>query len=213
MARDFRGLIFDLDGVICHTDRYHQQAWAETCTRHLIHFDENTQRVIRGMPRRSSLELILKMSGSRISEKEKEEILIEKNELYKSYLESMPSDIMVSGAVETLEKLRKADYSMAIGSSSRNTRLVLKTLDLEKFFRVVVDGKMVHSSKPDPEVFLTAASMMGLEPKDCLVIENTESGIMAGVNGGFRTAGIGHAAGMKEVDYMLSDFTDLLLFL
>ena len=213
MDRDFKGLIFNLDGVICNTDRYHHLAWAETCRRHLIHFDEDTEEVIRGKTRRTSLELILKMSGDRISEKEKEEILIEKNDLYKSYLASMPDDIMVPGAVETLEKLMAAGYRMAIGSSSRNTKLVLETLGLTRYFHAVVDGKMIHTNKPDPEVFYKAASMMELHPEDCLVIENTESGIRAGINGGFRTAGIGHAASMKEIDYMLSEFSDLLLFL
>ena len=213
MEREFKGLIFNLDGVICHTDRYHHQAWAETCAHHLIHFTPETVEVIRGKTRRTSLELILKMSGDRISEKEKEEILIEKNELYKSYLASMPKDIMVPGAVETLEKLKVGGYQMAIGSSSRNTKLVLEKLGLEKYFDAVVDGKMIHTNKPDPEVFLKAASLLGAKPHECLVIENTESGIMAGVNGGFATAGIGHAAGMKEIDYVLDDFTDLLLFL
>ena len=213
MEREFKGLIFNLDGVICHTDRYHHQAWAETCNHHLIHFSPETVDVIRGKTRRTSLELILKMSGDRISEKEKEEILIEKDELYKSYLSQMPKDIIVPEAVATLDKLKDAGYSMAIGSSSRNTKLVLEKLDLGKYFDAVVDGKMIHTSKPDPEVFLKAASLLGLKPEDCLVIENTESGIMAGKNGGFATAGIEHASGMKEIDYMLADLTDLLLFL
>lgn len=183
-------IIFDLDGVICSTDRYHYLAWKTLADRLGLPFDETVNGKLRGVSRMESLEIVLGDRRNDYSREEKQALAAEKNEVYKSFLARMTPEDLPEGAWMTLNALRQRGYLLAIGSSSKNTRQILNQLGLGSFFDAVADGTQITRSKPDPEVFLLAASMLGVSPENALVIEDAESGIQAALAGGFHTIGI-----------------------
>ena len=190
MDNGIRAIIFDLDGVICHTDRYHYLAWKALADKLGIPFDEEVNQRLRGVSRRESLEIILGERSGSYSEAEKLALMEEKNESYKAYLAAMTPDDLSGEVRMALHALRRRGYLLAIGSSSKNTRQILRQLGLGEFFDAVADGTMITRSKPDPEVFLLAASMLGVRPENAVVIEDAESGVRAAKAGRFRAIGI-----------------------
>lgn len=207
---EFKGIIFDLDGVLCFTDKYHYTAWKQLADGIGVYFDEKINERLRGVSRMASLEIILENSARKYSEQEKEEFAERKNGLYRKLLENMkPEDI--SGDVrKTLEKLREKGIALAIGSSSKNTPMILKKTDMQKYFDAISDGNNITHSKPDPEVFLKAAEFLGLKPSECLVVEDAEAGIDAACAGGFKSAGIGSASHYSRTTYPIKALSDLL---
>ena len=210
---DIRAIIFDLDGVICSTDRYHYLAWKALADRLGIPFDEQKNKLLRGVSRMESLEIILGDRSSHFSEQEKWELAEEKNRIYREYLQTMrPSDLSEDSRY-TLQTLRKRGYLLAIGSSSKNTRQILAQLGLEHFFDAVADGTQITRSKPDPEVFFLAASLLGISPEQAIVIEDAESGVQAAETGHFRVIGIRSKENDPNSDITikkLSDLTEIL---
>ena len=210
---DIRAIIFDLDGVICSTDRYHYLAWKALADRLDIPFDEQKNKLLRGVSRMESLEIILGDRSSHFSEQEKWELAEEKNRIYREYLQTMrPSDLSKDTRY-ALQTLRKRGYLLAIGSSSKNTRQILTQLGLEHFFDAVADGTQITRSKPDPEVFFLAASLLGISPEQAIVIEDAESGVQAAETGHFRVIGIRSKENDPNSDITikkLSDLTEIL---
>ncbi len=210
---DIRAIIFDLDGVICSTDRYHYLAWKALADRLDIPFDEQKNKLLRGVSRMDSLEIILGNRSSHFSEKEKWELAEKKNRIYREYLQTMrPSDLSEDTRY-ALQTLRKRGYLLAIGSSSKNTRQILTQLGLEHFFDAVADGTQITRSKPDPEVFFLAASLLGISPEQAIVIEDAESGVQAAETGHFRVIGIRSRENDPNSDITikkLSDLTEIL---
>ena len=205
-----KAFIFDLDGVLCFTDKYHFRAWKALADRLGIPFDENVNDRLRGVSRMASLEIILSLSSASYSEEEKAAFAEEKNELYRTFLKGMtPSDI-TQEVRSTLDELRRRGYRLAIGSSSKNTPLILERTDMAKYFDAVSAGNDIRHSKPDPEVFLKAAEFLGLRPEECYVVEDAEAGIDAGSAGGFTTVGIGPAAHYAKTDMPIRTFADIL---
>ena len=189
----FKGVIFDLDGVICFTDKFHYQAWKKLADRLGIEFDEKINDRLRGVSRMASLEIILEKSARAYSDAEKESFAAEKNDAYRALLENMGKSDVSEEVRDTLSELRARGVLLAIGSSSRNTPLILEKTGMKQYFDAVSDGNNITRSKPDPEVFLKAAQFLNLAPADCLVVEDAVAGIDAGFSGGFRTAAIGEA--------------------
>lgn len=209
-----RGVIFDLDGVICSTDAYHFMAWKAIAKELGVTFDEKQADRLRGVSRRESLEIVLETyTGEPLDEKNKAEWAEKKNHLYRKYLQNMTTSDLSDEVFETLEILRERGLKLAIGSSSRNTPLILNRLGLENYFDAVADGNCIVNSKPAPEVFLKAAEMLRLSPAECLVVEDADSGIRGAWAGGFRSAGLGPAAACPLVTYPLTHFSDLLTIL
>ena len=206
----FKGVIFDLDGVICFTDQFHYQAWKKLADRLGIEFDEKINDRLRGVSRMASLEIILEKSARAYSDAEKESFAAEKNDAYRALLENMRESDVSEEVRNTLSELRARGVLLAIGSSSRNTPLILEKTGMKQYFDAVSDGNNITRSKPDPEVFLKAAQFLGLAPADCLVVEDAVAGIDAGGSGGFRTAAIGEATNYDRPDYKLTTFSDLL---
>ena len=206
----FKGIIFDLDGVICSTDEYHYLAWKEMADSIDVKFDRTINNRLRGISRMAGLEIILEKSDVQYCDAEKSELAAQKNEAYKKYLAQMrPSDL--SDEVKaTLDTLRAKGLKLAIGSSSRNTPFILDRIGLYGFFDAVSDGNNITHSKPDPEVFLKAAQFLGLEPQDCLVVEDAVSGAQAGHAGGFRVACVGDASKAGAGDYNMDSITELV---
>ena len=206
----YKGIIFDLDGVICFTDQYHYQAWKKLADRLNIPFDEEINKRLRGVSRMESLDIILEKADRAYSVEEKEQLAAEKNDTYKELLLQMSEADLSDEVRNTLRELRARGCKLAIGSSSKNTKMILGRIGLADFFDAISDGTNITNSKPDPEVFLKAAEFIGEDPKDCLVVEDADAGIEAAAAGGFDSAGLGDAAKHPKVTYAMEHFSDLL---
>ena len=205
----YQGVIFDLDGVICFTDKYHYQAWKQVADDIGVYFDEQINNRLRGVSRMESLDIILEKSSRAYTAEEKEELARRKNDLYRSLLSNMSPADLTDEVRQTLEALRAAGLMLAIGSSSKNTRYILERLGLKDFFDAVSDGTNIQRSKPDPQVFTMAADFLGLPPSKCLVVEDAEAGIRAASAGGFDSAGLGEASAFALTTYPMKRFGDL----
>ena len=207
---NYKGIIFDLDGVICHTDKYHYQAWKKLADRLGIYFDETINNRLRGVSRMESLNIILERADKTYTEQEKEAFATEKNEVYKELLKQMTPEELSPEVKDTLEELRKRGILLSIGSSSKNAGFILNRLGLGDFFDAVSDGNNISHSTPDPEVFLKAAEFLKLPASECLVVEDAEAGLLAAKNGGMDSAAIGDAVKSDLPQYKLETFSDLL---
>lgn len=209
--KNYQGIIFDLDGVICHTDRYHFLAWKQIADQLGINFDDRINDRMRGVSRMDSLEILLEeYHGEPLTVAQKAALAEKKNQLYVGLLQNMGEADLSEEVRKTMDTLRSRGRKLAIGSSSKNTKLILKRLGLTGYFDAVSDGTNITRSKPDPEVFLCAAQYLGLCPGKCLVVEDAKAGILAAKAGGFDSAGLGEAAAFAFVTYPLQSFSDLL---
>ena len=207
----YKGIIFDLDGVICHTDQYHYQAWKKLADKLGIYFDQEINNRLRGVSRMESYDIILEKYHGQMSPEEKVRYAAEKNDLYRELLKNMTTDDLDPQVKETLDTLRSRGLLLAIGSSSKNAGFILERLGLDGYFDVVSDGNNISRSKPDPEVFLKAAEYLNLQPQDCLVVEDAQSGLEAAIAGNMDCAAMGDAVKCNKADYDLDTFSDLLL--
>ena len=208
-----KGIIFDLDGVLCSTDEYHYQAWKKLADRLGIYFDRKINDRLRGVSRMASLDIVLERSDVSYSDEEKLSLATEKNETYRGLLSNMSPADLSNEVKETLVELRRRGYLMSLGSSSKNSKYILERIGLAGYFDAISDGTNITRSKPDPEVFLKAAEFIGLIPEECLVVEDAVAGIQAAKAGNMAAAGIGEASSYELTDYPLSTFSDLLKIL
>lgn len=208
MGKQYKAIIFDLDGVICHTDKYHYLAWKALADKLGIYFDEEINNRLRGVSRMESLEIVLERYGGTLTEAEKQALAEEKNALYRELLKKMSAEDLSAEVKETLDTLRAGGRILAIGSSSKNTRFILERIGLDGYFDAISDGNNIANSKPDPEVFLKAAQFIGLPAEECLVVEDAKAGIVAAA-GGFDSAAIGDAVKCGLANYNMSTFSDL----
>lgn len=192
MKREVKGLIFDLDGVIVSTEHNHFVAWKRTAEELGIAFTEKDNEKLKGLSRIDSLKTILAMENVLISEDEFQTLLDDKNKFYLESITELNRSNLLPGVLELLEKAKADGVLLAVGSSSKNAPYIIKLLQLNDFFTIIVDGNMVSDPKPHPEVFLNAAKGMDLNPADCIVFEDAESGVKAGLAGGFTTIGVGN---------------------
>lgn len=207
----YDGIIFDLDGVICFTDHYHYLAWKALADSLNIDFDEKKNDRLRGVSRMESLEIVLEgYHGPALSQEEKAALAEKKNGLYRQSLQTMTPKDLSDEVRDTLNALRGRGLKLAIGSSSKNTPLILERIGLAGFFDAVSDGNNIQRSKPDPQVFTMAAEMLGLQPEKCLVVEDALAGLQAAAAGGFDSAGLGPAAESGKATYSLKSFAGLL---
>jgi len=205
-----KAFIFDLDGVIVSTDELHYEAWKQTADGERIFFDRKINERLRGVSRMESLDIILERAEKKYSQEEKAQLAESKNRIYRELLKKLTPADRLEGVTETLEQLRKRGYLLAIGSSSKNAPIILEKIGYKDYFDAISDGNNIKKSKPDPEVFLCAADMLGLKPEECFVVEDAEAGIRAAVLGGFVPLGIGGAAHCDGVKKGLGKFSDLL---
>lgn len=205
-----KAIIFDLDGVICHTDEYHYQAWKAMADSMGIYFDREINNRLRGVSRMASLEIILEQYHGELSQAEKEALATQKNELYKESLKNMSPADLSAEVKATLDVLRDRGYKLAIGSSSKNAPFILQQLGLGSYFDAISDGNNITHSKPDPEVFVKAAQMLCIPCDECLVVEDAVSGAEAGHAGGMKVACVGDASEAGAGDYNMKSFAELL---
>ncbi|MEK3662682.1 beta-phosphoglucomutase [Paenibacillus sp. FSL F4-0236] len=206
-----RAVIFDLDGVLVSTDHFHYKAWKQIADRLNIPFDEGVNNRLRGVSRMESLDIILSgASDKQFTDEQKQSLAEEKNTIYRKFLEQLsPADIL-PGVTETLEGLKVKGVAAAVGSSSKNARFILEQVSLLDWFAVVVDGNQISRSKPDPEVFLLAASQLECDASACLVVEDAVAGVQAGVHAGMEVAAVGDAVNSKEATFTLQRIDQLL---
>ena len=208
--KHYKGIIFDLDGVLVHTDRFHYLAWKALADRLGIPFDERKNDRCRGVSRMESLEILLEGSSCSPTEEEKEAWANEKNEHYRAYLLNMTPDDVETDVRQFLCEVRRRGYKTAIGSSSRNAKLILERTQIDDLFDAVTDGCDIIESKPSPQVFLTAAEKLGLSPAQCLVVEDAPSGVIAAQRGDFDCACVGAAARISRPTYAICHLYELL---
>lgn len=203
-------VIFDLDGVICFTDKYHYQAWKAVADELGIYFDETINNRLRGVSRMESFEIILERYDGVMSGEDKIRYTDKKNEIYKKLLINMSPADLSKEVKDTLDALRAKGLKLAIGSSSKNTKFILERLGIGSFFDAISDGTNITNSKPDPEVFIKASQFVGVEADKCLVVEDAKAGLEAAIAGGMDCAAIGDAVASGLGTYDLETFADLL---
>ncbi len=206
--------IFDLDGVIVDTAKYHYQAWRRLAAELGFEFTEADNERLKGVSRMQSLDILLEVGGfggRAFAAGRKEEMAARKNEWYVEYISRMTPDEILPGVISFLEQVRAAGVRTALGSASRNTGIILDRLKIRDLFDAVVDGTMVTRTKPDPEVFLKCASLLGgdLFPTQCVVFEDAAAGIEAARAGGMYSVGIGNPDILREADFVIPGFAGI----
>lgn len=205
-----KAVIFDLDGVLVHTDKFHYLAWKALADKLGVYFDETINNRCRGVSRMESLDIVLERSDKTYTQEEKVAFATEKNEIYKSYLATMKPNDVTDDVKNTVLSLKNRGIKVAIGSSSKNTRFILERVGLIDLFDAISDGNNISHSKPDPEVFLKAAEFLGIEPCYCMIVEDAVSGVEAGKRAGMTTTAIGDAAIAHIADNDIEKLSDIL---
>lgn len=205
-----RGVIFDLDGVLVHTDELHYRAWKALAGRLGLPFTREQGDRCRGISRMGSLEILLEGSGRTYTDQEKLRMAEEKNDSYRAQLRQLTPGDVPEGTAETLEELRRRGYRLALASSSKNAGLILARTGLDALLDQVVDGNQITRSKPDPEVFLRAARLLELPPADCAGVDDALAGVESARAAGMTAAAIGPAAQAGAGDWNLEGLARLL---
>lgn len=211
MRQPILAIIFDLDGVIVDTAHYHFLAWRRLADILHIPLSEADNEKLKGLSRTQSLEVILRMGGLQVAEEEKEKLAHLKNTWFVDYLERMNAEEIFPGVRNLLHTLKTHGYKLGLASSSKNARTVLEVLRLQNTFDAIVDGNMVVHSKPDPEIFILASTMLHVPPPACLVVEDAEAGVEAARRAGMRCIGIGSEEVLGVANRILSKTGDLTL--
>lgn len=204
-----KACIFDLDGVLVDTAKYHFIAWQRLANNLHVEFTEHDNEQLKGLSRDASLEYILKKGKISASTSEKEVWKEQKNNWYLELVNTMQADEVLPNCKELLSDLKSNGLKIGLGSASKNASLILTRVNIKHFFDVIIDGTVTSRSKPDPEVFLLGAKALGLEPKDCIVFEDAINGVKAAKAGGFTTIGIGEKEVLTEADFVFTDLRSL----
>ncbi len=206
-----QAFILDLDGVLTDTAEYHFRAWKRLADEEGVPFDRRANEELRGVSRRRSLELLLGQRVADYSEEQMEEMMDRKNGYYQSFLESITGDDLLPGARELIDGLKRRGLRIAIGSASKNTRIVLGKLGITEAFDGIADGHSVTRAKPAPDVFIHAAGQLGVPAVACVVVEDAASGVEAALTAGMLTVGIGpqERVGNAHFRYNSTEDTDL----
>ena len=206
-----KAFIFDLEGVIVDTAKFHYLAWKELANALGFDFNEEQNELLKGVSRVASLEILLKIGNVQLSDDRKETLLKEKNKQYLGFIAKMGEDEILPGIKDLLLYLKDKNIPFSLGSASKNARLILEILKLHNLFDAIVDGNDVSIAKPDPEVFLIAANKLNKEPHDCIVIEDAQAGIQAANNAEMISVGIGNKKVLKEADFVLNNTSELTI--
>ena len=204
-----RGIIFDLDGVIVDTAKFHYLAWRKMANDLGFDITLEQNEKLKGVSRVNSLQQILGWGNKTVSEAEFEQLMSSKNDDYLARIAHMDEDDLLPGVKKSLDYLTENNVPFALGSASKNARPILKGLKIDQRFEAIVDGNDVTKAKPDPEVFLIAAEKLGIPPQDCIVFEDSVAGIEAANSAGMLSIGIGDKEILKEADYNFADFTEI----
>lgn len=203
--------IFDLDGVIVDTAKYHYLAWKKLTDQLGIDFTEEDNERLKGVSRMASLEIILEIGNRKLDEKRKLEYATLKNNWYIDYITKMTPDEILPGSLEFIKELREANIRVAIGSASKNTPTILDRVGIRGLFDAVADGNNTCKAKPDPAVFLKAAEMVEIKPGNCVVFEDAVAGVQAAINAGMMCIGVGSPEVLSEAHFVVSGLIEMNL--
>lgn len=206
-----KACIFDLDGVIVNTAKYHYLAWKRLARELNFDFTEKDNERLKGVSRMASLDILLSIGGLSFSEDEKLKLAEKKNKWYVEYISKLTDKDILPGAFEFITLLKSNGIKIALGSASKNSMLILKNLNLVPYFDSIVDGTKVAKAKPDPEVFLLAAKELNIDSKNCVVFEDAAAGVEAAKRGNMYAIGVGSPDILKAADKVISGFSGLTL--
>ncbi len=206
---EIKACIFDLDGVIVDTAKYHYIAWKALANKLGFDFTLEDNERLKGVSRMRSLEILLEIGKIELSQKEMEKLAQKKNEQYVKYIVKMTADEILPGVVDFISELKEQNIKIALGSASKNAVLILEQINLLHVFDALVDGTKVKSAKPNPEIFLKGADELGISPDNCVVFEDAEAGIEAAINAGMRSIGIGSPSNLGKANKVMKDMKGL----
>ena len=205
------GFIFDLDGVIVDTAKYHYLAWKKLANELGFDFTVEQNELFKGVSRKRCLEILLQIGGIDATQQQFDQWMIEKNEDYLVYIDKMDESEILPDVPKILKFLKENNIPIALGSASKNAKPILEKVKLLEYFDFIVDGNSVTKAKPDPEVFLIAANNMNIAPENCIVFEDAVAGIEAANNAKMTSIGIGEEKILKEANFNFNDFTEINL--
>ncbi|NUU63801.1 beta-phosphoglucomutase [Paenibacillus agri] len=201
--------LFDLDGVLVDTAKYHYIAWKELADDLGFPFTEQDNERLKGVSRAASLDILLEIGGLTLDENEKARLADKKNARYVEYISSMDSSEILPGALQFLMECRQNSIKVALGSASKNAMTILNNTGLTPYFDAIIDGTHTSAAKPDPEVFLLGAKALGVEPEHCVVFEDAEAGIEAATRAGMTSVGIGSPATLGAANIVIPSLQEM----
>ncbi len=204
-----KGFIFDLDGVIVDTAKYHYLAWKKLANELGFEFTKEQNELFKGVSRKRCLEILLDIGNRTATQQEFDTWMVEKNVDYLKYIENMDASEILPDVPKILEYLKENNIPIALGSASKNAQPILEKVGLLHYFDAIVDGNNVTKAKPDPEVFLLAAKHLGVNADDCIVFEDAVAGVEAANAAKMISIGIGEKNILNEADYIFNDFTEI----
>ncbi|MGV6846291.1 MAG: beta-phosphoglucomutase [Lutibacter sp.] len=204
-----KAIIFDLDGVIVDTAKYHYLAWKNLANQLGFEFTKKQNELLKGVSRVASLEILLKLGNKKISEEKKQQLLVQKNDEYLGYVRKMDASEILPGVANLINFLIANKVKFALGSASKNAPLILEKVGLKSKFTAIVDGNQVTKAKPDPEVFLIAAKKLNVSPENCVVFEDAIAGVQAAKKAQMICVGMGEKEILKEADFVFSNANEI----
>jgi beta-phosphoglucomutase len=201
-----KACIFDLDGVIVDTAKYHYLAWKRLADSLKIHFNEHDNEQLKGVSRKESLKLILTLGGKKLNQEEFDTALAVKNEWYLEYIQKIGPEEILPGVEKFINSVQQKNMRVALGSASKNALLILERIQLLDCFESIIDGNKVSKAKPDPEVFLNASKDIDVEPINCIVFEDALAGIHAARRANMKVVGIGDLKILHEANLVIPNF-------
>ncbi len=208
---EIKALIFDLDGVIVDTAKYHYLAWKEIADELGFFFSKEDNERLKGVSRMRSLDILLEVGAVKLDDDIKIQLATKKNERYVGMVKKMPADEILPGALSLLKSAKAKGYKIALGSASKNAMTILNQLNITDVFDVIIDGNKVSEAKPDPEVFLIGAKELNVKPKNCVVFEDAAAGVEAAHNGNMFCIGIGSEENLSEADILIPGFENFTI--
>jgi len=206
-----KACLFDLDGVIVDTAKYHYLAWRRLANELGFEFTQEDNERLKGISRMKSLEILLEIGKVSFDEKTKEALAEKKNTWYVEYISNMDSTEILPGVTEFLTALRENEIKISLGSVSKNAMIILENTGIVKYFDAVIDGTKITHAKPDPEVFLKGAAELRVLPEHCVVFEDAQAGIEAAINAGMHSVGVGSPEILNKADFVISTFKEMTL--
>ncbi|HKL10279.1 MAG TPA: beta-phosphoglucomutase [Clostridia bacterium] len=208
MQKKYEACIFDLDGVLVNTAKYHFLAWKRLSEELNIDFTQEDNERLKGVSRMDSLDIILGLGNKKLSMDEKMILADKKNNWYRSYIVKMDESEILPGAIKLLNILKEKGMKIGLGSASKNAPVILNVTGLDEYFDIVIDGNSVERAKPDPEVFLKGAAELGVDSSRCIVFEDAIAGIQAAKRAGMLAIGVGKKEILNMADYVVEDLID-----
>lgn len=206
----FKGAIFDLDGVLVDTAKYHYLAWKKLANELGFDFTEKDNERLKGVSRMKSLEILLEIGKISATEAEKEAYAAKKNKWYVDYLNELDESALLHGSKSYLQFLKQIGISVALGSASKNAPLILRKLNITQYFDAIIDGNCVSKAKPDPEVFILGSKALKIQPSECVVFEDSLAGIQAAKKGSMKAIGVGNPENLPGADMYIKDLSDMM---